>query len=201
MATLILALGLWLLVVSLASFFVVRNLPLEVEAAVAKAAQAEAVAQPISDEEFIQRLETIVKSYARKKVSEQKSVKKVDGKSATARKMSMLQNLLSLEQAFYFYNPVNGEGAFARNLHEFLETVRNLPQEVIDFHMREDVNDFEDWMRSVIKDVKLAEELKRIKEDSGANKEEIIRALEKRLEAQKKLLVKNPIKGPKPGYL
>ncbi len=200
MATLILALGIWLLVVSLASFFVVRNLPLEVEAAVAKAAQAEAV--PISDEEFIQRLETIVKSYANKKVKEQNSVKKADAKSETAKKMSMLQNLLSLEQAFYFYNPVNGEGAFARNLHEFLETVRNLPQEVIDFHMREDVNDFEDWVRSVIKDVKLAEELKKVKEESGANKEEVIKALEKRLEAQKKAFLKNPIKAPKsPGYL
>lgn len=194
MVPLFLALGVWLLLVSLAAFFIVKNMPVEEVAVEAeKVAQAQAVAAPISDEEFVQRLESIVKSYAKKKISEQTKVEKAV--NAKAGKRMVLNNLLPLEMAFYFNNPVKGEGAFARNLDEFLDTLKEAPQEVVDFHMREDVNDFEDWVRNVIKDMELAEELRKIKEEEGPVKEKIVKAIEKSL--KKKLVLKNTPRPPK----
>ncbi len=187
MVPLFIALGIWLAIVSMAGLFVVRNFP---EMEISMNAQTQAVAVPISDAEFVQRLEAIVKTYAKKKVKSSGSPKVMP-----PRRMK-LQNMLPLNEAFFFRNPVSGEGAFARSLEEFLETLKNAPQEAIDFHMREGVNDFEDWVRHVVKDVELADELKRIKEEHGPNKQKLVKAVEKKLKA-KKVLMKSSVKVPK----
>jgi hypothetical protein len=187
MVPLLVAVGIWLLVVSLAGLFVVRNLPVEVS--LEKSAQVAAV--PISDEEFLQRLQAIAKSYAKKRIKETKR------KAMAKPKRSVkLENMLPLNAAFFFRNPINGEGTFARSLEEFLETLKNAPQEAIDFHMREGVNDFEDWVRYVVKDIELADELKRIKEEHGPDKQKLIKAIEKRVKA-KKVAIKSVVKTAK----
>jgi len=201
MVPLAIALGLWLMIVSLASFFIVRSLPVEEAMAVAKVVQAQAEAQPVPDQEFVQRLEAVMKSYVVKRLKEGKKVqaKKENRVEARRVKRVKLENLLPVEKAFYFNNPARGEGTFVRSLEEFLETLKEAPQEVVDFHMREDVNDFENWMRNVIKDIALADELKRIKEEKGADRDELVKAVEKRLKT-KKMFVKN-LKQPRlPGY-
>jgi len=201
MVPLVLALGVWLIVISLTTFFIVKNLPEEVETAVAKAAQAEAEAEPISDQQFVQRLEAVMRDYARNKIARDKEMKKVEAKKAGAKKKVKLMNLLPMEKAFYFNNPVSGEGTFVRSLEEFLETLKEAPQVVVDFHLREDANDFENWIRNVVKDVALADELRKIKDQKGSDKEEMIKAIQKKLKARK-MLLKSPLKQPKnPSYL
>jgi len=200
MVAILLALGVWLLIVSLAAFFVVKNMPIE-EPVAMKVRQAQPIAQPISDQELVERLSTIVKAYAKKQLKAKKEVKRVQARRKGSKKIK-LENLLPFEKAFYFNNPATGEGTFARSLSEFLETLKNAPQEVIYFHLREDMNDFENWVRNVLRDIELADELKRIKEEKGPHKEELVNAIEKRLKARKKMLLKSPIKEPKsPGYL
>jgi len=180
----LIALGVWLAIVSLAGLFVVRNFP---EMSIATNAQA--VAQPISDAEFMQRLETIAQTYKKK-------VRVSGPPKVLPPKRMKLGNMMPLNAAFFFRNPVSGEGAFARSLEEFLETLKNAPQEAIDFHMREGVNDFEDWVRHVVKDIELADELKRIKEEHGPNKQKVVKAVEKKLKA-KKVLMKSSARVPK----
>ena len=186
MVPLLVAIGVWLAIVSLAGLFVARNFP---EMNIAMNAQSQAVAQPISDGEFMQRLETIARSY-------KKRVRASGQPKVLPPKRMRLENMMPLNAAFFFRNPVNGEGAFARSLEEFLETLRTAPQEAIDFHMREGVNDFEDWVRHVVKDIELADELKRIKEKRGPDKKELVKAVEKRVKA-KKVLMKSSVKVPK----
>ena len=185
MVPLLVAIGVWLAIVSLAGLFVARNFP---EMNIAMNAQSQAVAQPISDEEFMQRLETMARSYKKKRVRDSGPPKVLPPKRMK------LENMMPLNAAFFFRNPVNGEGAFARSLEEFLETLKNAPQEAIDFHLREGVNDFEDWVRHVVKDIELADELKRIKEEHGPNKQKLVKAVEKKLKA-KKVLIKSSVKG------
>ena len=181
------AIGVWLAIVSLAGLFVVRNFP---EMNIAMNAQSQAVAQPISDEEFMQRLETIARSYKKKRA------KGAGQPKVLPPKRMGLEDMMPLNAAFFFRNPVSGEGAFARSLEEFLETLKNAPQEAIDFHMREGVNDFEDWVRHVVKDIGLADELKRIKEEHGPNKQKVVKAVEKKLKT-KNVLMKSSARVPK----
>ena len=178
------ALGVWLAIVSLAGLFVVRNFP---EMSIATNAQA--AAQPISDAEFMQRLETIARSYKKK-------AKASGPPNVLPPKRMKLGSMMPLNAAFFFRNPISGEGAFARSLEEFLETLKNAPQEAIDFHLREGVNDFEDWVRHVVKDIELADEIKRIKKEHGPDKQKLVKAVEKKLKV-KKVLMKSSVKVPK----
>jgi len=171
MVTLFLVLGLWLMIVSLAAFFVVINLPVGPEA------EPETEAQAIPEKELTQRLNSLLQTYA--KTSEKKPVR------VQAKKKMTFSNLLPITSSFYFHNPITQEGFFARSLEEFWWTLKEMPQEVIEFHLKEDNNDFEEWVRNILKDHKLADELKKIKETKGADKEEIVKAVGKRLNKQK----------------
>lgn len=174
MVALLLALGVWLLVMSSAAFFIVRNLPVEEQI---KAQQA--MAEPMPDHEFLHRLDALMKHYAVKKVTKKtvlaKAIKKVK-----------LENMLPLDRSFYFYNPIKGEGAFARSMEEFLETLKEAPQEVLDFHLREDVNDFETWVRNILKDVRFADDLKKLKEGE-LDREKIMELIDKKLNEHRRM--------------
>jgi hypothetical protein len=177
MVALLLALGVWLLAISSAAFFVVRNLPQE--EMMIRVPQKEAMLVPMPDHEFLHRLDALMKHYAVHKTTKKKVPAKV-------RKKIKLDNMLPLSKSFYLYNPIKGEGTFARSLEEFLETLKEAPQEVFDFHLREDVNDFESWVRNIVKDVKFADALKKLKEE-GLEREEVIKLIDKKLNEHRKM--------------
>ena len=65
------------------------------------------------------------------------------------------------EDAFYFYEGVGKPtGEIARSLSDFLDRVKSVKTESLIFHLQR--RDFQSWVRKILGDPKLAEELGRI---------------------------------------
>ncbi len=54
-------------------------------------------------------------------------------------------------------------GKVAHNLSEFSECLKTVPTESLEFHLRDDKNDFEIWLKEVMEKPKFAASMKRIK--------------------------------------
>ena len=67
------------------------------------------------------------------------------------------------DKAFWFCNNSGCIGKGAHNLKEFSESLRTVPTDSIEFHLRGNKNDFEAWLISVMQEPQLAEEIKTIK--------------------------------------
>ena len=96
-------------------------------------------------------------------------------------------NLLPIEKSFFFKDLETGEGAYARSLDEFHYSLQNAPQETFDFHLREDQNDFSNWLKHILNEHELAQEIDSIKTEHGAHKEKIVGAVQKRLSEMRKV--------------
>jgi hypothetical protein len=90
-------------------------------------------------------------------------------------------SLLPIEKSFYFKHPETGVGMYARSLDEFHQALKALPQETYNFHMREDQNDFSNWLKHILNEHELAAEIDGIKQMHGEHKEKIVGAVEKRV--------------------
>ena len=81
------------------------------------------------------------------------------------------------DEAFYF-NKLDGShilftGFRARSLLEFSETLKNVEDRSLEYHLRGDVNDFRRWSNQVLGDMRLADSMERIKAEflnAGQNK-------------------------------
>lgn len=70
---------------------------------------------------------------------------------------------VSDDKAFWFCNNSGCIGKAAHSLQEFSKSLRTVPTDSIEFHLRGDKNDFEAWLVNVMEEPRLAEEIKIIK--------------------------------------
>jgi hypothetical protein len=68
-------------------------------------------------------------------------------------------------QAFWFCTKDGTTDFVAHNLEELGKGFRKAPMKSIKFHLREDRNDFEAWLRNVMGENQIAERIINIKED------------------------------------
>ena len=87
---------------------------------------------------------------------------------------------------FYFKTHDNRIVAIARSLEEFRDLLSELQTEAVLFHLRDNRNDFESWVRGAVKDDSLADRIKAIKElDDNPEmiKTKLCQAVNEKLEA------------------
>ena len=82
------------------------------------------------------------------------------------------------DKAFWFCNNSGSIGKVAHNLREFSESLRTVPTNSIEFHLRDGCNDFEAWLKNIMQETKLAEEVKAIK-NSGLKGEALKSSIHK----------------------
>jgi hypothetical protein len=70
------------------------------------------------------------------------------------------------DKAFWFCNSVGFVGKKARSLTEFSECIKAVPVDSLEFHLREEKNDFEAWLKEIMEEPRLADSVKRIKKKS-----------------------------------
>lgn len=74
-----------------------------------------------------------------------------------------MSKIVSDEKAFRFCTSSGFTGRIAHNLSEFSECLETVPTESLEFHLRENKNDFEAWLKKVMEEPKFAASMKRIK--------------------------------------
>ncbi|MFH0860231.1 MAG: DUF5752 family protein [Candidatus Altiarchaeota archaeon] len=78
---------------------------------------------------------------------------------------------LSQDEAFYFNKCENNAMMFtgrkAFSLKEFRDILKDIETSSVSHHLRYDINDFSDWIRKVICDARLADDLERVKREVG----------------------------------
>jgi hypothetical protein len=92
---------------------------------------------------------------------------------------------ISEDQAFWFCSSNGWVGQIAHSLEEFSEHIKNVPIECLEFHLREDKNDFEAWMSSVLSKKRLSKKLVLLKMQ-GLKGEELRKGLVKLFEKAEK---------------
>ena len=70
---------------------------------------------------------------------------------------------VSDDKAFWFCNRSGCVGKAAHSISEFSENIRTVPTDSLEFHLRGNKNDFEEWLTKIMEEPKLAEEFKKIK--------------------------------------
>jgi len=70
---------------------------------------------------------------------------------------------VSDDKAFWFCKSSGSIGKGAHNLIEFSECIKTVPVESLEFHLRDNKNDFEAWLIKIMGEPKLAEEVRSIK--------------------------------------
>ncbi|NIO44648.1 MAG: hypothetical protein GTN36_03800 [Candidatus Aenigmarchaeota archaeon] len=74
----------------------------------------------------------------------------------------MIKNV-SNDKAFWFCTSSGFTGKIAHNLSEFSECLKTVPVESLEFHLRDNKNDFEAWLKGTMDEPKFAASMKRIK--------------------------------------
>jgi hypothetical protein len=87
-----------------------------------------------------------------------------------------MEKNVSNEQAFWFCNRNGWVGKIAHNLDEFSKEIKNVPVDSLEFHIREDKNDFESWLKNVLQEKRLSKKMTHIKKQ-GLKGEELRKAL------------------------
>ena len=101
-------------------------------------------------------------------------------------------NELSLQEINKFLSDVQNEkslwinnGPVVHNLYEFVGAIRSINDDTFRYHVNETKDDFGLWIKEVITDSNLAEEISKIKD-----KEKFARAIEKRISSLERLASK-----------
>ena len=94
---------------------------------------------------------------ATKKKSTKKTAKKAAKKKASKKKGGV--NIYDIQETpeehhFFFVN-----GHRVKNVKELAEIMDRIEQEVFDFHVNEERNDFYSWVKHVFEDIELAEKM------------------------------------------
>lgn len=88
---------------------------------------------------------------------------------------------LSEEEAFYFYmqkgRKVIPTGYVANNIEEFLEILKKVDQRSIYYHLKENFNNFAQWIRYVFNDEELANEIEKIDRCDKKSRKKLIKAI------------------------
>ncbi|MEM5778259.1 MAG: DUF5752 family protein [Candidatus Aenigmatarchaeota archaeon] len=80
------------------------------------------------------------------------------------------------KQAFWFCNQSGWIGQIAHSLEEFANQIKIVPTDCLEFHLRDDKNDFEAWLANVLKEKRIAKKIVNIKKQ-GLKGEELRKAL------------------------
>ena len=83
---------------------------------------------------------------------------------------------VSKEHAFWFCNSKGWVGQIAHNLEEFSKEIKVVPTDSLDFHLRDNKNDFEAWLMNVMQEKRLAKKISKIKKE-GLRGEDLRKAL------------------------
>ena len=83
---------------------------------------------------------------------------------------------VSEEKAFWFCNRDGYIGKIAHSLEEFSDHVRSVPIDSLEFHLREDKNDFEAWLGNALSKKRLSKKMILIKMQ-GLKGEELRKAM------------------------
>jgi hypothetical protein len=76
-----------------------------------------------------------------------------------------MSKFVSDNEAFWFSTDGGNAGFVAHDLKELKEGFRKAPMKSIKFHLRDDKNDFEIWLRNVMQENTIADNVARIKDD------------------------------------
>ena len=76
-----------------------------------------------------------------------------------------MTRFVSDNEAFWFSTETGNEGFVAHDVKEFKEGLRKVPMKSIKFHLRDDKNDFEAWLRNIMQENTLADSAVKIKQD------------------------------------
>lgn len=87
-----------------------------------------------------------------------------------------MEKNVSNEKAFWFCNRNGWVGKIAHNLDEFSREINSVPIDSLEFHVRDDKNDFEVWLRDVLQEKRLSKKIAKIKKQ-GLKGEELRKAL------------------------
>jgi len=99
-----------------------------------------------------------VKTGKKETIPPKKKAKKVKAKPKVSPKPKKIIKDAPVEQYFILCN-----GHPIKNVKELADVMEDLRDEVFDFHVTPDKNDFAKWVHDVFKDVELAEELANVK--------------------------------------
>lgn len=77
-----------------------------------------------------------------------------------------MEKNVSNEKAFWFCNRNGWIGKIAHNLDEFSREIKNVPTDSLEFHIRDDKNDFEIWLRDILQEKRLSKKTAKIKKQS-----------------------------------
>ena len=80
-------------------------------------------------------------------------------------------NNIKPEEYFYLKN-----GRILKNLYELTNSLASMDDEIFRFHVNNEKNDFSEWIRHVLKDEELANQVSRLR-----NRKAILRKISKRL--------------------
>jgi hypothetical protein len=80
-------------------------------------------------------------------------------------KRDMMSKTVSDKQAFWFCTEAGSADFVAHDLEELKKGFRKAPMKSIKFHFRDGKNDFEAWLRNVMEENQLADDVARIKEE------------------------------------
>jgi hypothetical protein len=76
-----------------------------------------------------------------------------------------MSRIVSDNEAFWFSTEDGNAGFVAHDLKELKDGFRKVSMKSIKFHLRDDKNDFETWLRNVMQENVLAEKTVKIKQD------------------------------------
>jgi hypothetical protein len=89
------------------------------------------------------------------------------------------------DQAFWFSSSSGCVGQIAHSLEEFVQHLKSVPVESLEFHMREDKNDFEAWLSNILSKKRLSKKMVVLKMQ-GLRGEDLRKALVKLFEKSEK---------------
>lgn len=70
---------------------------------------------------------------------------------------------VSNNQAFWFCSHNKWIGQIAHNLDEFAKEIKVVPVDSLEFHLRDNKNDFEAWLINIMQEKRLAKRVAKIK--------------------------------------
>ena len=74
-----------------------------------------------------------------------------------------MTKIVADNKAFWFCTRTGFIGKKAHSLSEFTEAIKTVPAESLEFHLRDNKNDFAAWLFDTMQEPKIAEEMKKIK--------------------------------------
>jgi len=77
-----------------------------------------------------------------------------------------MEKNVSNEKAFWFCNSNGWVGKIAHNLNEFSKDIKSVSVDSLEFHLRDDKNDFEVWLRDILKEKRLSKKTAKIKKQN-----------------------------------